>query len=545
MKWCFCVVVCGAWVGLSASPAMSADVDFELLPGDKTGLKQAMEQWYDLEMKRQGGPGKQSHGWWPWGIRVLDFDRDGALDILASHHGVPRSIILHSHFKRERALRFSNVTEKLGLDNRDLPGADDRPWIWDFDGDGWLDIAGFSDESPPPSVWNLAGKKFTATNKPFFAPLSHPKEILDLNGDGYLDLDGGSKGQYFYVPESRTFRRDPTPRFAQPKGISAELVQALEVHKKTNRSFALEFWTHALLGYDTLGYAPQSIDLDGDGRGDVVIHGSGGYGAVYLGRYLFRNADGSLTDRTKERGLPESGAPILIEDLTGDGLPEIVIAGEKDSGLYLNDGAGRFTRVAGKLTDFLVRRGPYLIRAYRADFDNDGRPDLVLSNPRLGAAAVFQNEGKGSFKSILSLSGCWDSNPIAIADIDNDGQMDLVVGGSTGADARKNIAIYRNTTKSPGHYLKVEPRMPAPNPYAVGAVVEVFGPGELGKGSPRPLLVEKAHADATPIHVGLGDRATCDLRITFPGGKVVTARAVAANRVVTVDRDSGKVTNRE
>jgi hypothetical protein len=235
----------------------------------------------------------------------------------------------------------------------------------------------------------------------------------------------------------------------------------------------------------------------------------------------------------------------MVEDLTGDGLPEVLVAGEKNSGLYVNDGAGRFTRVGGKLTEFLVRRGPYLIRAYRADFDNDGRPDLVLSNPRLGAAAVLQNEGTGSFKSIMSLTGCWDSNPIAIADMDNDGRMDLVVGGSTGPDAGKDIAIYRNITKSPGHYLKIEPRMPAPNPYAVGAVVEVLGPGDLDKARTRPILVEKAHADATPVHVGLGERSTCDLRITFPGGKVVTARSVAADRVVTVDGNSGNVTSRQ
>jgi hypothetical protein len=523
--------------------ARCADVEFEVLPGAKTGLKPAMEQWYELEMKRQGGPGKQSHGWWPWGIRVFDFDRDGALDIIASHHGLPHSIILRSHFKKEGALRFSNATNDLGLDNRDLPGADDRPWIWDFDGDGWLDIAGFSDESKPSSAWNVQGKKFSATGKPLFSGLSHPKEVLDLNGDGYLDLDGGSKGQWLYVPDSRTFRHDPTRRFSMPKGVPAELVQSLEVYKKI-RFFSLDFWTHAPIGYDTLGYDPRPIDLDGDGHRDVVVHGSGGYGAPYLGRYLFRGADDSLTDRTRERGLPESGAPILIEDLTGDGRPEILIAGEKDSGLYLNDGAGRFTRMPGKLTDFLVRRGPYLLRAYRADFDNDRQLDLVVSNPRLGLAAVFQNEGKGSFKMILSLTGCWDSNPIAIVDLDNDGRLDLVIGGSQGMDSRKDITIYRNTTKSVGNYLKILPRMPAPNPYAVGAVVEVFGTNEMDKANAAPYFVEKAHADTTPIHVGLGARTSCDVRVTFPGGKVVVARNVQADQTVTIDRESAKASSR-
>jgi hypothetical protein len=71
----------------------------------------------------------------------------------------------------------------------------------------------------------------------------------------------------------------------------------------------------------------------------------------------------------------------------------------------------------------LTRRGPYLLRAYRVDFDHDRLPDLVLSNPRLGLAGVFQNRGKGDFTQVLALSGCWDANPIVIADLDNDGRM--------------------------------------------------------------------------------------------------------------------------
>lgn len=521
--------------------ARSAEVEFEVLPGAKTGLRPAMEKWYELEMERQGGPGKQSHGWWPWGIRVFDFDRDGALDILASHHGVPRSILLRSQFPKLKELRFTNATTELGVDNRDLPGADDRPWVWDFDGDGWLDIAGLSDESPASSAWNSAGQKLMATSKPLLPKIAHPREVLDLNGDGYLDLDGGSKGQLFYEPESKTYRHDAARRFNQPEGLPTELVQTLEAVKKEkqNRFFALDYWTNCPLGYDTLGYDPRPIDLDGDGRGDVVVHGSGGYGATYLGRYLFRGVDGTFTDRTLERGLPENGAPILVEDLTGDGRPEILIAGEKESGLYLNDGSGKFSRVAGKLTDFLVRRGPYLLRAFRADLNNDGQLDLVMSNPRLGQVAVFQNQGKGEFQQIFAQGNCWDSNPIAIADLDGDGRLDLVIGGASEKDSKTDITIYRNATRAAGHYLQLTPRMPAPNPYAVGTVVEVFQPGELEKAGARPFFVEKAHIDGTCVHVGLGANPTCDVRLTFPGGKVVLARNVAADQVVTIDRDTG------
>jgi hypothetical protein len=343
------------------------------------------------------------------------------------------------------------------------------------------------------------------------------------------------------VPESRTFRRDPARRFNRPEGLPAELVESLEAIKKekANRFFGVEFWTHAPLGYDTLGYDPRPIDLDGDGRGDVVAQGAGGYGATYLGRYLFREGAGSLVDRTRECGLPESGAPILVDDLTGDGRPEILIAGEKESGLYLNDGGGRFTRVPGALTDFLVRRGPYLLRAFRADLNNDGRFDLVVSNPRLGQAAVYQNQGQGDFRQILAQAGCWDSNPIAIADLDSDGRLDLVIGGSSGKDSKTDITIYRNSTRAVGHYLQIATTMPAPNPLAVGAVVEVFQHGDLEKPAARPYFVEKAHTDGTPIHVGLGELKTCDVRVTFPGGKVVQAEGVNGSRTMTIDRDQG------
>jgi hypothetical protein len=123
--------------------------------------------------------------------------------------------------------------------------------------------------------------------------------------------------------------------------------------------------------------------------------------------------------------------------------------------------------------------------------------------------------------------------------------MDLVIGGSQGKDSRQDITIYRNTTKSAGHYLNIQPRMPAPNPYAVGAVVEVFDANEADKANAVPYFVEKAHADATPIHVGLDTRTSCDVRVTFPGGKVVVARNVRADQTVTIDREPAKASSRQ
>lgn len=521
-----------------ATTGRAGEVRFERVEGERHGIAAALQQWHQLEMERQGGPGK-SHGWWPWGLRAFDFDRDGLLDFIISHHGTPRSLILRGQAGKDGELRFTDITKSLGVDYRDLPAADDRPWIWDFDGDGFLDIAGFSDEaSATGSAWNREGKQLVADKGRLFGALSHPREVVDLNGDGYLDLDGGSQGKWLFDAEKKTFRHDPSSRFELPKGVTPVLLEPFQAHQKSNRFFRVEALTHDVVGYDTLGFDTRPIDLNGDGRNDVVLTGSGGYGAQYLGRYLLRQEDGSLADCTTSHGLPENGVPIWIRDLTGDGRPEILIvankAGEHAGGLFLNDGHGKFTRVEGPLTNFLERRGPYLIRAYQADFDNDGLLDLVLSNPRLGSMAIYHNEGAGKFTEVLKLSSCWDSNPIVLADFNGDGRVDLAVGLRPQKDSPGDVHLFLNRSEGAGNYLAISPRMSAPNPYAVGAVVEVFAAGDAAKKEAQPLFVEKAHPDATPVLVGLGARTACDVRVIFPGGATVVREIVATNRSLTI-----------
>ncbi|MEQ8785228.1 MAG: FG-GAP-like repeat-containing protein [Pirellulaceae bacterium] len=550
-RWCCLLVGVVMGLGLAAAPAR-AEIRFEEVAAEQTGVREVLQAWYDEEMKRQGGPGKVSHGWWPWGLRAFDFDRDGDLDLLASHHGVPRSIILKSQWRETGDLRFENATASLGVDHRDLPGADDRPWIWDIDGDGWLDIAGFSDESKPNSAFNRGGKKFLPTDSPLFPGVSHPREVIDLDGDGYLDLDGGKKGCWYYLPDKKRFRHDEQPRHAMPDDFPAELLKQIEEQSaaQNNRFFRLDFLTHDVVGYDTLGYAPRPIDLNADGVGDLVVHGSGGYGAVYLGRYLIRDAQGKLVDKSEQLGLPIAGAPILIDDLSGDGRTDVLIVGKEAGGVYVQGDDGKYVCQQNALTEFLRRRGPYLLRAWRADFDNDGDADLVLSNPRLGREAVFENHGGGRFDEVLTPRG-WDSNPIAIADFDQDGRLDLAIGGGPGDDSKLRITFYLNRSEATGGFCTIQPRGEAPNPYAVGAVVEVFRGGDLDKPDARPLLIEKAHSDGTPLHAGLGDSETFDLRVTPPsidmrkaGAKkagAIAVRALPANRRVTVDLASGNV----
>ena len=117
---------------------------FKVLTGEQTGLKAIMETWRADELKRQGGKFKDSHEWWPYKINVFDFDNDGALDLLVAHHGPPGCKILRNTIKETGKVAFADITRQLGVESWDLPIADEDVIIWDFDGDGYLDIGGFS-----------------------------------------------------------------------------------------------------------------------------------------------------------------------------------------------------------------------------------------------------------------------------------------------------------------------------------------------------------------------------------------------------------------
>ena len=51
------------------------------------------------------------------------------------------------------------------------------------------------------------------------------------------------------------------------------------------------------------------------------------------------------------------------------------------------------------------------------------------------------------------------------------------------------------------------------------------------------MLTEKAHADATPIRIGLGDAKAFDLRVTFPGQQPLEVRNVTAQKQLTIAAD--------
>jgi Tfp pilus assembly protein PilF/peroxiredoxin len=214
---------------------------------------------------------------------------------------------------------------------------------------------------------------------------------------------------------------------------------------------------------DSNGHHGVSVgDADGDGLEDIYITQPAG-----LPNRLYRSrGDGTFEDTTERAGLAvlDDTSQSLFADVDNDADQDLILTMSAGPVLFLNDGAGVFTRVPGA---FQFREGlqgaPMSVTM--ADYDRDGLLDLYLcvysfyygaGEGKAGTpmpyydaengppSVLFKNEGQGRFVDVTHDAGLDVGNDrysfaAAWGDYDDDGWLDLVVANDFG---RKNL--YRN-----------------------------------------------------------------------------------------------------
>jgi uncharacterized protein YjdB len=270
----------------------------------------------------------------------------------------------------------------------------------------------------------------TYDNSPYIAGMTNFSNKVDFDAgtlttfDVSVDIDG-----------------DGMPDIAVVNSTS----NTFSVLRNTSSPGALSFDAHVDFATASNPACIAAGDLDGDGKPDVVIaNGNSDKISVYLNT----STPGSVSFTAKTDYLvPNKPLSVIIGDIDGDGKADIATANRNAGSISVL----RNTCDPGSISfdariDYAVGSDPYEVTM--GDLDGDSKNDLVVANSGSNSISFFRNTssaGTISFEAKFDTSGLNAPYSVEIGDLDDDGKPEVVVTNYSGATA----SVFRNIG-SPG-----------------------------------------------------------------------------------------------
>ncbi|GAB1855484.1 VCBS repeat-containing protein [Flavobacteriaceae bacterium MHTCC 0001] len=214
----------------------------------------------------------------------------------------------------------------------------------------------------------------------------------------------------------------------------------------------------------------------------------------------------------------------LLSDLDNDGYKDVLVTNG-----YMRDYLDKDIEL--RTIEFFQKNKSKYRSAQELLADKE-QEIIELYRPLKQRNYLFKNKGGFSFKDVSIQWGFSKesfSNGASVGDLDNDGDLDIVVN-----NLEEEAFVFENTTKNNG-YLRVKFKGPSKNPLGLGAKVELryndkvqYQEFKMIRGylsSQEPLL-----------HFGLGSEANIDtLKVTWPGGKQQVLENLAVNQILSLN----------
>jgi hypothetical protein len=486
------------------------------------------------------------------GVAVLDYDGDGRQDLYFVDSGeVPVAPGARAGsnklYRNLGGLRFEDVTERARAAGRGyMMGA--IAGDIDNDGDQDLFVTGVGATLLLRNRGDGAFEERTAEAGLEDVGWSTAAAFFDLDLDGDLDLFMARYVRWDFA-EQRAHTQSGVPVHPAP-----DLFDPIDSRLWRNRgdgTFEDVSSASGVAGLLGKGLGVIASDLDLDGDVDVFVANDTERNFV-----LENRGDGTLRDvgvvsgaAYGAEGRAQSGMGADAADWSGDGRFDVVVTNfqRETNSMFRNEGGLRFTEVSAATgtAEAAMQRLGFGVRF--ADLDCDGRVDLVVANGHIhdrvaeiepGVAwaqppLLFRGLGSARFESELDLQPtefrrARVGRGLAGADLDDDGDVDLVMGVLGGA-----AAVFENRGGNARAWLTVLCRGTLRDSTALGARVEVETGGQRWVQEVRSGGSYLSQSDLR-LHFGLGEARVADVvRVRWPGGAVEEARDVPLRRQVT------------
>jgi hypothetical protein len=443
------------------------------------------------------------------GVAVGDINNDGFPDIYVSAYGTDRL------FLNEAGVRFRDITSEAGIENA---GWGASATMLDYDRDGWLDI-------------------FVANYIDYFP--------------GQPCISGGGV-QDFCNPA--LFKRMPDKLYRNQNATQSNG----SVH------FSDQSYQTGIGRKAGPGLGAVCSDFNRDGWPDIYVANDGGSNFLWLNQ-----GTGSFVDEavlwgcaTDGLGKEQGSMGVAVADLSGDLKPDLFVTnldGELNM-VYTTQAVDMFLESSGR-TGF---QNSYSMTGFGVvwmDLDRDGDLDLLCADGRVrrlsGAAAssreVSRGDGfwenyrelnhiylqdDGRFTQVYHQQDAFVSQPnvgraLAAGDVDNDGDLDLLLTVNGGA-----ARLLRNDCQSDGHWLSVLVKQG--ERVAIGAEIELRSGDRRWWRDVYPSQGYLSSHDPR-VHFGLGGVDSIDsIHVRWPDGVQERFAAPPIDQAITLVRSAGE-----
>jgi enediyne biosynthesis protein E4 len=424
------------------------------------------------------------------GVAVGDFDNDGFEDIYVTGYG--GNTLYHNNGDGT----FTDVTARAGVA---AGGWSTSAGFFDYDNDGKLDlfVARYLE-------WSFDADRFCGEHRPGGRSYCHP--------DNY----GGITNVLYHNNGDGTF---------------TDVSQKAGVANPTGKSLGVAF-----------------ADFDGDGWTDIYVANDSAQCFLYR-----NNHDGTFTDVSltagvgfNEDGKTFAGMGVDFSDYDNDGLPDIIVTDLSDQRymLYRNNGDGTFTDVtnASGIGRATLKYSGWSARL--VDLDNDGWKDLFVAqghvmdnievtspNLKYLQPPLFLRNLRGRFSEAgagPALKTPWAGRGAAFGDLDNDGDIDIVV-----ANIGQRAYILRNDGGNRNGWIGIRTRGRRSNRDGIGCRVKVISASRLAQYYTINTAVGYLSASDKRLIVGLGpDKMAKLVEIRWPAGATQRFENVPAGKMI-------------